>query len=175
MARAGDASPRLLAVVPSLAAAGIHFAVSPAHFEEYSLFGWFFVAAASLQALWSVQMAIAVSRPLTVAGAIGNAALIATWAWTRFVGVPVGPAAGSTEPVAAVDAAAVSFEAMVVVLSVLLLSQRHWAIWRAVRLGVVPIASIVMFVVVGIAVAADAGEHAAESGHSQGHSHSETP
>ena len=175
MERDDHAPLRLLTAVSSLAAAGIHFAVSPAHFEEYWLFGWFFVVAASLQALWSVGMAILVSRPLTIAGGVGNGMLIAIWAWTRAVEVPIGPAAGDTEPVGAVSVAAVAFEAIIVALAILLVSGRHWPILRAARLGTVAAAAVVMFAVVGIVLAAGGNEHlgAEETGH--GHSHGGTP
>jgi hypothetical protein len=79
-----------LAVVSSAAAAGVHAAAGPAHFREATLFGLFFAGSALLQLVWAGAVAVRASRPLLVAGVVGNLAVVALWAVTRTVGLPFG-------------------------------------------------------------------------------------
>jgi hypothetical protein len=79
-----------LAVVSSAAAAGVHAAVAPEHLRESALFGVFFLGSALLQLLWSGLVSVDTSRPLLVAGAVGNLAVIGLWAVTRTLGLPFG-------------------------------------------------------------------------------------
>ena len=79
-----------LAVVSSSAAAGVHAAAGPAHFRDATLFGLFFAACALLQLVWAGAVAVRSSRPLLVAGAAGNLAVVTLWAVTRTVGLPFG-------------------------------------------------------------------------------------
>ncbi len=112
------------AALLSLGAAGIHFAVAPAHLEEYWAYGWFFVVAAWLQGLWAIALIGAGPNPrLLLAGLAGNTALVAFWLWTRLVGVPLGPGSGDTEAFAWVDGVAVACEMGVVVLASVTLRQ----------------------------------------------------
>jgi len=87
-----------LAAIVSLAAAGIHFAVAPAHFDEYWLLGWFFIATAWLQATWAIALVgFGTRTSLLVEGICLNLLVVLVWVWTRTVGVPVGPGDGWTE------------------------------------------------------------------------------
>jgi hypothetical protein len=88
-----------VASLATAAAAGIHFAVAPEHFEEWWGFGVFFVLSGVGQLLWAAWPS---HRRLGVAG---NALLIALWAATRGSGY---------EPVGALDAATVVLEAVAV-------------------------------------------------------------
>lgn len=102
-----------LAVVSTAAAAGVHAAVGPAHFREQPLFGLFFAVSALAQVGWSVTTAVRASDRLLVAGALGNACLIALWLVTRTVGLP-GLLSGP-EAVGAWDLACVGWELLAVV------------------------------------------------------------
>jgi hypothetical protein len=79
-----------VALVSSAAAAGVHAAVGPQHFEEGALFGLFFVGSALLQLLWAGLVTVHRSKGLLVLGALGNLAVIGLWAVTRTVGLPFG-------------------------------------------------------------------------------------
>lgn len=105
----------------SAGAAAIHFAVIADHFDEYWAYGLFFAIAAWLQVLWAIGLAAGVKRRLIVAGALGNALIIAIWIISRTSGLPVGPDAGSPEAVEFVDVLASGFEALIVLGGVVVL------------------------------------------------------
>jgi hypothetical protein len=107
----------------SAGAAGIHFAVSQSHFEEYWLFGAFFVALAWFQALWAILVVASPHRLLYLLGALANGATVVLWTVTRTTGIPVGPNAGEPEPAEFIDALSTAFEVLVVVGCVLLLAR----------------------------------------------------
>ena len=62
--------------------------------------------------MWVV---VAPSRLLYLAGAVGNAAIVALWVVTRTYGVPAGPGAGEREAVEFADTLATVFEVLLVV------------------------------------------------------------
>lgn len=99
----------------SAGAAVIHFVVVPGHWDEYWGQGLFFIIAAIAQLLWAVWVVVAPSRLLYLAGAVGNAAIVALWVVTRTYGVPAGPGAGEREAVEFADTLATVFEVLVVV------------------------------------------------------------
>ena len=82
-ARASDA-PLLLPAVLSLAAAAIHFAFAPAHFDEKTLHGAFFLGVGAYQAAWAVA-ALAGLR-VRLLGLLQAVPLV-VWALSRTVGV----------------------------------------------------------------------------------------
>jgi hypothetical protein len=79
-----------------MAAAAVHFVVMPGHFEAAIVYGTFFAVTATVHLLYSVWLLIRPSRPLLMAGAVGNAAVTLLWLLTRTVGIPFGPGAGTT-------------------------------------------------------------------------------
>jgi hypothetical protein len=98
----------------SMGAAVIHFVVIPGHWEEYWGQGLFFIVAAIAQLLWAVWVVVAPSRLIYLAGAAGNAAIVALWIVTRTAGVPAGPGAGEREAVEFADTLATVFEVLLV-------------------------------------------------------------
>jgi hypothetical protein len=75
----------------SLGAGLIHLAVVQEHLDEYWLFGVFFIVLGVGQILWAVA-ALALDRPPWLRTmAYGNLAVVALWAVTRTVGLPIGP------------------------------------------------------------------------------------
>ena len=106
----------------ALAAALVHLIVAPDHLREWWGYGAFFLMVAALQVLFGLAL---VRRPrpwLLLAGIAGHLALISLYVVTRTVGLPpVGPLAGETEPVGALDLLSKSIEiGLVIILSVLL-------------------------------------------------------
>ena len=77
-----------LALVGSTTAAGVHAAIGPAHLGVLPAFGVFFVGCALAQLGWSALLLLRPSRPLLLAGVVGNAALLLLWAGSRTVGLP---------------------------------------------------------------------------------------
>jgi len=107
--------PVMLAAACSLGAAAVHLRVCPEHFEEATLYGVFFAVAAGCQAGWAV---LAWRRPqqwLVAAAVAGNTAIVALWAVTRTVGIPLGAQRGSVEAIGALDVVATALEVGLVV------------------------------------------------------------
>jgi hypothetical protein len=156
-----------LAAIVSVAVAGIHFAVAPAHFDEYWLLGWFFIATAWLQATWAIALVgFGTRTSLLIAGICLNLLVVLVWVWTRTVGVPVGPEAGSAETLGWVDGITAGLEIGIIVLAAGLLvvqpavARDRWSgLWLAVG-------GLVLAVLVGAVLASSGGDE---------HAHDETP
>jgi len=163
------------AVTLSLGAAAIHLAAGPEHIGGLGELGFGFYAAALFQAGWALAY---LARPRTTVawiGIAGNAAIIAAWAWTRTIGLPVGPEAGHPEAVGIPDAVATILQLGLVAL---LLAHRTAPRGRVIAalartaaanatVMVVPLIGIV-FLATTIAVSIEAGgDHGApgEAGH----------
>src|SRR5262245_31918818 len=78
------------AMLPTLGAALIHLAVAPQHFEAYLPYGLFFLAVGIGQIALAVALVVAPARRLFPAGLASSLGLIALWALSRSVGVPIG-------------------------------------------------------------------------------------
>ncbi len=100
-----------------MGAAAVHFAVAPAHLEEWWPFGTFFLASGTAQLLWALLALARPSRPLLWLGGIGNAAIIALWVVTRTAGTLIGPEPDAPEPVGLLDTLATACELVVVLLA----------------------------------------------------------
>ena len=99
------ARPYLLGALASLsaAAAAIHFAVVFEHFNDYTLYGVFFLVLAWAQLIWPAVLLWRPSRVWLWLGLTGNAAVLAVYAVSRTVGLPFGPDLHHPEPVGALD------------------------------------------------------------------------
>jgi hypothetical protein len=108
--RPRPSGPFVALAIASAGAAATHAAVGPAHFREAAAFGVFFALAAASQAGWAVLLLLRPTRRLLVVGAIGNAAVVALWAVTRTIGLPIGPDPWRPEAIGAADALAAQLE-----------------------------------------------------------------
>jgi hypothetical protein len=102
------------AVFGSVIAAVIHVAVIPEHFEESFWYGAFFVVTAALQLGYATLLANRSNRTLLRAGIAGNGSVVLVWAYTRLIGVPLGPGRGEIESVGVLDILATSAELLIV-------------------------------------------------------------
>lgn len=102
-----------LAIV-SGGAGAIHLAVIGEHAVEGLLFGAFFSLVGAFQLGWALLMLRGPSKPLYMAGAIGNAVVLSIWAVSRSTGLPIGPGGGIPEPVGFIDGVATTYEAVIV-------------------------------------------------------------
>jgi hypothetical protein len=130
-----DSRARLLllgAAMSSAGAAAIHLAVAKMHFEEYALFGVFFVGAGIAQLAWPIWVVLRPSRWLLALGTLGNVLITALWAVDRIWGLPIGPEHWKADPVGFGDSVASGFE-VVLAGGCLLLLARVPA--RAARVG----------------------------------------
>ncbi len=121
-----DASTQLLLLTVaglSVGAAGIHFAVAPAHLAEQALEGYFFVGVAIAQALWAILVPCYPHRRLLTAGAAANTLVAGLWLVVRLRGLPIGEAPWTPEPFGFTDTVAAGFE-VAIAASVLLLLTR---------------------------------------------------
>lgn len=140
---------RWCAVVLTAAAAAIHFAVTPEHFDEDRVIGVFFVAAAWGQLVWALLVVRADHRRLLVAGLAGNLAIVLVWAASRTAGLPVGPELGTREAVQFIDVLATALEIAAAATITIALRMRplslpkRTAAWivAAVALVVIPLTS----------------------------------
>jgi hypothetical protein len=142
-----------LAVVSTVAAAGVHAAVGPEHWREGTLLGLFFAAAALTQVAGAALLALRPSARVVRVGVAGTAALLALWLVSRTTGVPLVP--GGPEAVGGWDLACVLGEVVAVVAGLAMLrgatdawptTVLPWRQWHgAVRL--MTAASVTMFLV----------------------------
>lgn len=107
----------------SVAAAVIHFAVTPEHFEEYFPFGVFFVVLAAFQLVWGVVVANRPSPAVLSLGVVVNLAVIVIWVASRTSGLPLGPHMGEAEEVGLLDGLATASETLIVLGSTWLLTR----------------------------------------------------
>lgn len=96
------------------AAAAIHFAVAPSHWNQHLSYGVFFLLAATGQLGYAVVMLNQLRRAHLAGYIAGNIAILLLWLCSRTVGVPVGPAAWEREPVGVLDVLAGAFELVLV-------------------------------------------------------------
>jgi hypothetical protein len=106
----------------SAGAAAIHFAVVKMHFDEYTLFGVFFVGAGIAQLVWSLWILLRPSRLLAMLGALGNGLIVGLWGVDRIWGLPLGPEHWNPEPVGFGDSVTAGFELLLVAGCVMLLA-----------------------------------------------------
>lgn len=91
----------------SLAAGAIHAIAMVDHFSHWWLYGVFFLVVTYGQVLWGTALLRGrVGERGLARGAYANLAIAAVCLVSRTLGVPVGPEAGSTEPVGVMDVAA---------------------------------------------------------------------
>jgi signal transduction histidine kinase len=113
---------RLLLMACSVGAAVVHANVISSHFQESTLYGWFFSLSAFAQLAWGLLVLRRVDRSLLVCGAIGNGSIVGLWLVTRTLGLPVGPQPWQAEAVGGFDVLATALELALVVGSLALLT-----------------------------------------------------
>jgi hypothetical protein len=99
------------------------------------------------------------SRPMAILGALGNAAVFATWVITRTVGVPSGPLAGGTLTAGFPDSVATTLEGLAVVAAVgaLLASRLRRTTGSRARVTILVAAAAVAIPLATLAVLSQAG------------------
>jgi len=107
----------------SLAAGAIHLAAAATLGSDNTENLAFFGVVATAQIVWGLVTLANAPRWWLMLGALGNAAVMATWIVSRTVGLPVGPYAHVVLPVGYADVMATAFEAVIIV----------GAAWLAVR------------------------------------------
>jgi hypothetical protein len=115
----------LAAAALSCTAAAVHVIVCPEHYREHTLYGVFFTVAAASQLGWAAWLLVSKGRRWLVGlGLAGNVAMVALWAVSRTVGLPLGPEAGSVESIGKLDIIATTAEVGLVAVCVWMLVRR---------------------------------------------------
>ena len=130
----------------SMGAAAIHFAVIVPHLNEYRPYGIFFLAVGWFQAIWAVLVVTSEDRRPLALGLVVNALVIGVWVWSRTAGLPLGPGPGTAEEIGASDSISTALEALIVVLTMFLLTRI--SPWREPSRRVLLEAAIVTWAVV---------------------------
>jgi hypothetical protein len=113
------AASSIFPAVLSIVAGMIHAAVVPEHLAEKWVFGAFFILAAVFQIAWAIVVVFRPSAIVYTTGALANGAIIAVWALSRTIGLPIGPEAWVPEPLSTVDLTTTLMELLLVVSVVL--------------------------------------------------------
>lgn len=121
----------LSAALLSASAGAVHAAVAPAHLREGIPVGAFFVVVATAQVTWSLLTLSTGRRAVRLLGLALNAGVLAVWALSRTVGLPVGAEAGQVESIGLADLLASSAELALVVVLARSLNPRRSARRRA--------------------------------------------
>ena len=124
------ARPLLLGALAALSvgAAAIHFAVIFEHFDEYSLYGVFFLVLAWAQLVWPVvlvALSLAARRLATWLwlGIAGNAIVLVTYFSSRSIGLPIGPDTKSVEAWGGLDLVCSIEEILLIVIAAAILAR----------------------------------------------------
>jgi hypothetical protein len=156
----------------SAGAAVIHLVAAPGHYVELGDLGAGFLVAAALQGAWIRWCLAGPSRRTALAGIALNVAILGAWAWTRSVGLPVGPFAGGPEPIGLPDGASVVFELLLVAglvpiaLQLDLAASRRGLARELAAVAIVPVIGLVLVVTSLATVAIATGmDHGSTGGH----------
>jgi hypothetical protein len=112
-----------LAAVAAVVAAGVHISVCPEHYREGLLYGVFFTVTAGAQLLWAALLMVRPGPSVVRAGLLASLGIIALWAVTRSVGIPLGPERGEVEAIGALDVLATTAELVAAAACVWVLSR----------------------------------------------------
>lgn len=111
----------MLASALSLAVGVIHIGASADHASEYALYAVFFALLACAQILWGIAVYLRPEPRLLLAGAVVSLGVVALWALSRAVGLPVGPeGAWRPETAGLADVLASADELLIAVLALTL-------------------------------------------------------
>jgi hypothetical protein len=170
---AADVRRTLMIILAGLSAgaAVIHLAAAPSHYREIGDLAAGFVVSAAFQAAWIRWCLAGPSRSTIAIGIAGNLAIVAAWAWTRTIGLPVGELAGSPEPIGFPDGASVVFELLLVTglvvrwLEIDVALGRRSVVRAVASVAVVPVVGLVLVLTSLAAVAIASGlDHGAPTG-----------
>ncbi|HWX73783.1 MAG TPA: hypothetical protein VNZ05_00655 [Solirubrobacteraceae bacterium] len=134
----------------------IHVGAAVDHFDQFPLYTLTFACIAAVQIAWAALLARRPSPVVLLAGCAFTAGVIALWAASRTVGVPIAPRPWAPEPVGVADLIATLGELVTViaVLSVWLSPRRRGAEHALGRITPLLIAVLLVSVLLG------AGAHA---------------
>ncbi len=120
----------------------------------------------------AVAFVLRPTRAALLVACVANSVFIAAWAWTRAVGTPFGPEAGSVHDTGLVDLSVVALELAIVLLSALALAiPRPGELTHRTRVAVftiVPVGVLVLATSAIVSPSARGHAHGAEEAHDHG-------
>src|SRR3954447_4244912 len=130
--------PLLIAAALSLRAALVHLQTLPEHWRDWWGYGVFFLLTGIGQGLYAPALVRWPRAGVVALGIAGNLVIVATYVWSRTVGVPWGPHAGRPESVAVGDFLTTAGEVVLVLMLVGHLGPRahRWTLHAMMLLGV---------------------------------------
>jgi FtsP/CotA-like multicopper oxidase with cupredoxin domain len=141
----------------TLGSGAIHLSVMPGHFQEYFLFGLFFVLGGAAQLALAVATLLMPARRVFTFAALLAIGCLALWLVSRTVGLPIDPDPWKPEAVGFPDVITGVLESISVLLfgALLLRGPRIQArssnrLWRVVRASLAGLAMLVIFVLVSV-------------------------
>lgn len=112
---------RLLLAAGLVGTAAIHAAVIPQHLSEWAAAGTFFLVLVAAELAVAALLLTRHQPRILIAAAGVSAGPLALWCYSRTLGMPFGPGAGTPEPLGLSDITACILEITTLVLAVLLL------------------------------------------------------
>ena len=116
----------------------VHGAMTAHHAREAALLGWAMAVMGVAQLTWAVWVLFAPSQRMVEVGVLGNLGIVALWAWTRLVGIPLGIAGGLRQRIGPWDLACTLLEVGAVLLGLAWLAGLQLALPRQTRLRTSP-------------------------------------
>jgi hypothetical protein len=147
----------LLVAAVTCVAGLIHIGAAVDHFGEFPLYTMAFVAMAIVQLTWAAVILRRPSRRALLFGIVFNVGVIALWAASRTVGVPIAPRPWVPEPVGVADLLATADELVTVIAVWSVLASSRLAIAKGVAERVAPALMTVLLLSVLYGVGAHAG------------------
>jgi hypothetical protein len=109
------------------ASAVIHAAVIGEHLHQWPAAGIFFIALTTAELAGAAALILAGPRPAVLLGAAAiSAGPLVLWTYSRTLGIPFGPGAGTPEPIGLPDLAAFVLETATLLAAATLLANREW-------------------------------------------------
>jgi hypothetical protein len=147
----------LLVAAVTCVAGLIHIGAAVDHYGEFPLYTLVFAAMAVIQLTWAAAILRGPSRRVLLFGCAFNVGVIALWAASRTVGVPVAPRAWVPEAVGVADLLATVDELLAVISVASVLMSTRMTIAKGVVERVAPLLLIVLLASVLYGVGAHAG------------------
>ena len=118
---------RAAAAATLLAAAGLHALAAAEHAEYWPTASRFFIALQLAQTWLGLALLLNLRTVVAARAAlVVNAATLAVWVLSRTIGLPIGPDAGTAEPVGRLDLAVAALQVISIAATILLIGR-----WRA--------------------------------------------
>jgi hypothetical protein len=117
---------RVLIAAALVGSAAIHAAVVPEHLAEWPAAGAFFAMLTAGQLVAAIAVVAGPSRAGAAAAAMTSVLPLLVWAWSRTVGLPIGPDPGTPEAIGLPDCVSAALETVSLLAALLMLRASGW-------------------------------------------------